>query len=267
MYETSYNEIFKRNIGIIKKDEQLKLKKSSIAVFGLGGLGGVICEIIARSGIENFTIIDKDVFDPSNINRQIYANSDSIGKLKIDITENKLKKINANVSINKYLKINEENINEILLNIDIALLALDETIPCIIISRHAKKLNIPLIEGWALPYGNIRVFTKDTPSLEEVYNLPTINKDISNLSEEEKTNLNFQMLMELRKIPGIEQYYTSEALDRVKQRLIPSFAPMVWFVACLMAFETVKILLKKGNIALSPEFVMFDPFLFNSKKI
>ncbi|MFC2136879.1 ThiF family adenylyltransferase [Bacteroidota bacterium] len=262
MNKDLYNELFIRNKGILLEKEQNILKNSMIAVFGLGGLGGVICEILVRTGIEKLIIIDKDVYDSSNSNRQIYANTTSVGKLKTDETEKRLKEINPNLQIEKYIIVDEDNISQIMKNVNLAILALDETLACINISRECKKKKIPLIEGWALPYGNVRVFSEDTPTLEEVYNLPTINKHLNSISEDEKKELNLHMLLELRIIDGIEQYYTGEAMERIKQKLIPSFAPMVWLTACIMSFEVIKILLNKPRISYSPKLNLFDPYYF-----
>lgn len=264
MEENIYNELFSRNLGIVNEDEQKLLENSVLAIFGLGGLGGVICEILARTGIKKFKIIDKDFFDISNLNRQIYATTQSIGKYKTEETELRLKDINPGISIEKYLTVDENNCNSILNRVDIAMLALDETLPCIVISRKCKQLNIPLIEGWALPFGNVRVFTKESPTLEEVYGLPTIGKDLNTLNEQQKKELNLIMLMQLSKIEGIEKYYSEDVMDKILQGKIPSFAPMVWLTACIMSFEAVKVILKKPEISYSPKLAIFNPFNFST---
>lgn len=260
------NEMFSRNKGLITDNQQNILKNSAVAVFGLGGLGGVICEILVRSGIYNLKLIDKDVFDKSNLNRQIYANINSIGKLKIEITKKQLLKINPDLIIEAYTEINEQNILTILNKVNVAVLALDETLPCIIISRHTKLENIPLVEGWALPYGNVRVFTNETPSLEEVYHLPTKGKDIFELTDEEMKDLNYKMIIELKKIKGVNKYYDENVNERIKEQVIPSFAPMVWLTACIMSFEVLKILLGTGNIAFAPDIKLYNPFEFRMEK-
>lgn len=259
-----YNELFSRNLGIITEKDQKLLNKSRLAVFGLGGLGGVICEILTRTGINSIKIIDKDIYDISNLNRQIYATTKSLGKYKTDETEERLKEINLGIKIEKYMVIDAHNCNQILRDVSCAILALDETIPCIIISRECVKLNIPLIEGWALPFGNVRVFTKETPSLEEVYELPTLNKNISLLTEHEKKELNLLMLMQLRKINEIDNYFTDNAMERIIHGEIPSFAPMVWLTACIMSFEVIKVILKKPEISYSPKLSIFNPFNFTT---
>jgi molybdopterin-synthase adenylyltransferase len=260
MWSQSYSNMVNRNIGLLTEGQQECLRKASVALFGLGGLGGVIAEIFARSGVGSIKIVDYDKFEPTNLNRQIFAFQETLGRWKTDVTEEFLKKINPELKIEKFNKVDVDNIDEILKNTSIAVLAIDSAKPCVIISRAAKKCGIPLVEGWAIPFGNSRVFTKDSPTLEEVYNLPTKGRAISDISEEEFKELKIYMLAELKKIKGVEDFYPPLAIERIKKGQIPSFAPVVWLTAVLMAFETLKILLQWGKPPLSPHFSLYNPF-------
>jgi molybdopterin/thiamine biosynthesis adenylyltransferase len=264
MDKALYNEIFYRNQGLIDEAQQEKLKSARVVVFGLGGLGGVICEILVRSGILNLTLIDKDTFDVSNLNRQIYATQETIGRLKTESTRDALLNINPHLNLSMYDHVGEDNINELLQYADLALLALDETLACILISRVARNKNIPLVEGWALPFANVRVYTGATPGLEEVYNLPTMGKNLNNISKEEATELNLMMLLELKKIEGVEQYYDENIMEILQEKRIPSFAPMVWLNSCIMSFEAIKVLLHMGNISYAPKMAIYNPFEFRT---
>jgi molybdopterin/thiamine biosynthesis adenylyltransferase len=255
-----YNILTERNLGLLNEEQQFQIKNSHIALFGVGGLGGVIAEVLVRSGIGSITIVDRDVFDPTNLNRQIFAFSDTVGRPKIDVTEEYLHKINPELNIRKDTTATDKNIDFLMKDVNVALLALDDIIPCIHISRYACKCNIALVEGWAIPFGNVRVFTSGTPTLEEVYEMPTIGKDVNLISDEERKALNLQMLYKIRSIEGINEYYSEFAVERVKQGKITSFAPMVWLTAILMATEALKIILNMGNISLSPSFSLYDPY-------
>jgi len=106
----------------------------------------------------------------------------------------------------------------------------------------------------------VRVFTKDTPSLEEVYQLPTTGKKISSFSDEDFRRLTLYMLEKLKKIKGIESFYPPYAIEKIKKGKIPSFAPLVWLTAVLMSLEVIKLLLKWGKIPFSPYFALYNPF-------
>ena len=94
-----------------------KLKSSKIVVVGLGGVGGYVVESLIRSGIENIIIVDYDTIDESNLNRQIIATRDNIGKLKVDEFEKRILSINDKVNITKLpIFIDENNIDELFLD-------------------------------------------------------------------------------------------------------------------------------------------------------
>jgi len=260
MQPKEYSDLTQRNIGLLSEEQQNRLKTSCIAVFGVGGLGGVISEILARCGVGSIKIVDNDTFDATNLNRQIFAFRDTLGQDKIEVTEKFLKKINSQLIIEKYKEATEDNIEKILKNTDVAILALDSIKPIIIISRSCGQLNIPLVEGWALPFGNVRVFTAQTPSLEEAYNMPTKGKEISSISQKDFKELKNYMLSTLKNIKGIDKFYPPLAIQRIMEGKIPSFAPMVWLTSVLMSLEAIKIILKWGDISLAPAFSLYDPF-------
>jgi molybdopterin/thiamine biosynthesis adenylyltransferase len=260
MWSQAYSDIINRNIGILTENQQESLRNSTIALFGLGGLGGVIGEIFTRSGVGALKIVDYDKFEPTNSNRQIYSFQETFGRWKTDVTEEFLKKINPELRVEKFNKIDEDNIDQILKGASVAVLAIDSAKPCVIISRAARKMGISLVEGWAIPFGNSRVFTKDSPTLEEVYNFPTIGKAVGDISDEDFKELKIYMLAGLKKIKGVEDFYPPLAIERIKKGQIPSFAPVVWLTAVLMAFDALKILLKWGKTPLAPNFFLYNPF-------
>ena len=87
-----YSQHVSRNIGHITPEEQEKLRTTPIGVFGVGGIGGLLSELLVRAGCEHLVICDRDVFDLSNLNRQICVKK-HIGMRKIDVVEEKLGKM------------------------------------------------------------------------------------------------------------------------------------------------------------------------------
>ena len=99
---------------LVGREGITKLKSSKIVVVGLGGVGGYVTESLIRSGIENITLVDFDVIDESNLNRQIIATKENIGKLKVDEFEKRILSINDKVKITKLpIFIDENNIDEL----------------------------------------------------------------------------------------------------------------------------------------------------------
>ena len=103
---------FSRVDALLGSSNLEKLKNAKIIVFGIGGVGGYVCEALARSGIYNFTLVDNDTVSITNINRQIIANMNTIGKDKVSIMKDRILSINplANVEIKKcfFLKENSD---------------------------------------------------------------------------------------------------------------------------------------------------------------
>ncbi len=104
--------MFDRFSNLIGEDNFKIIKNLKICIIGLGGVGGSAFESLVRSGIENFTIIDNDIVDITNLNRQILTDLTVIKKDKIDIAVKKAKSINPEVKIKAYKAfLNKNNIN------------------------------------------------------------------------------------------------------------------------------------------------------------
>ena len=95
------NSFFQRLEALLGIENLEKLKNSSVAVVGLGGIGGMATISLARSGIGTIIIQDFDIVCESNFNRQIIANVDTIGKKKVDVMEEMILKINPNCNVIK----------------------------------------------------------------------------------------------------------------------------------------------------------------------
>lgn len=109
--------MFERLITLIGEDDVNKLKKANVLIVGLGGVGGYALETLVRSGIYNLTIVDGDIVELSNLNRQIISKRDVIGRPKALVAQARTLEINPDVNlkvINQFIR--EDNFS--LLNID-----------------------------------------------------------------------------------------------------------------------------------------------------
>ena len=93
--------MFERLIPLIGEENLDKIKSKKIVVLGVGGVGSYALEALIRSGVENIIIVDADNVDISNLNRQLMTNMENIGKSKVDVWEDRIKKINPQVKITK----------------------------------------------------------------------------------------------------------------------------------------------------------------------
>jgi len=140
---------FSRTALLLKNESMEILKNKKIIIFGIGGVGGYVCEALARSGIYNFTLVDNDVVALTNINRQIIATFDTVGMPKVDVMEKRILSINPDAKIEKrqcfYLP---ENANEFDFNdYDYIVDCVDTVTAKISIIVEAKKCNKPIISA------------------------------------------------------------------------------------------------------------------------
>jgi len=95
-------EIFSRTEMLFGKENVEKLKNKRVIVFGIGGVGGYVCEALARTGVGKIDLVDNDTVSESNINRQIIALHSTVGKYKTEVMRERMLDINPNIEVNIY---------------------------------------------------------------------------------------------------------------------------------------------------------------------
>lgn len=90
---------FSRTELLLGKDSMEKLKNSRVAVFGIGGVGGYVCEALVRSGVGAFDLIDDDKVCLTNLNRQIIATRKTVGKYKTEVMRDRILEINPQADV------------------------------------------------------------------------------------------------------------------------------------------------------------------------
>lgn len=141
--------MFDRLEKIIDTNNLNKLHSKTVAVIGLGGVGGYALETLIRNGILNVIIVDNDVVDITNKNRQIIALDSTLNKKKVDVFENRIKDINNNVNIIKLnIFLNEENIDELFkYHIDYLVDACDTVTTKLILIKECLNRNIKMVSS------------------------------------------------------------------------------------------------------------------------
>lgn len=139
---------FIRTALLIGEENINKLRESKVCIFGIGGVGSYVLEGLVRSGIENFIIVDNDIVDETNINRQLIATEKNIGKLKVEAAKERMLEINKNVKVKTYntffLKDNDGIIDD---SIDYIVDCIDTISAKIELAVIANKNNIPIISS------------------------------------------------------------------------------------------------------------------------
>lgn len=156
-------ETFARTQRLIGDKALEKLFRSRVAVFGVGGVGGYVCEALVRSGIGAFDLIDKDEVSRSNLNRQIIATTKTVGRKKVDVMRERMLEINPEVKVQVYPRFFlPENASEFPFEeYDYVVDAVDTVTAKIEIIMRAKECGVPVIS--AMGAGN-----KMDPSMLQV---------------------------------------------------------------------------------------------------
>jgi molybdopterin/thiamine biosynthesis adenylyltransferase len=165
---------YQRNIGTIGIDGQIKLLMSKVAVLGCGGLGGYVIELLARMGIGCLVLIDGDVFDENNLNRQLIATEGNLGKPKAKEAALRVKAINSAVDTEVYAGFaGAENINALLSGCAVAVDALDNVSSRFIMESACRDLGIPMVHGAIAGFvGQVLTILPSDPGLKAVYGAP-----------------------------------------------------------------------------------------------
>ena len=141
------DNIFDRTIGLFGQENFDKLKDKTIAIIGLGGVGGTAFEALLRTGVKNFVICDFDKVDATNLNRQILYTYEDIGKSKVECATLRAKAINPEVNvIGLEAKMDEESVTSLAnLKIDFLVDAIDDVNAKILLAKFAQDNNIPFL--------------------------------------------------------------------------------------------------------------------------
>ena len=142
-------EQFSRIEALIGEDGMQRLQQATVAVFGVGGVGGFAVEALARSGIGAFDLIDNDTVSVSNLNRQIIAMVDTIGRSKVEVMKERILSINpeAKVRIRQSFFLPEKKEEYDFREYSYVIDAVDTVTAKIAIIQFAKEAEVPVISS------------------------------------------------------------------------------------------------------------------------
>jgi molybdopterin-synthase adenylyltransferase len=162
---------YKKNMSMLTEAEIEGLSRRSVCVIGCGGLGGYVLEMLGRLGIGSLKAIDGDVFDESNLNRQVLSHSKNLNRSKALEAKERMALVNPDVrfdAVADYLT--EANAASILPGSDVVVDALDSIKTRFLLQEWAEKLDIPLVHGslagW---YGQVTTVFPGDRSYEFLY--------------------------------------------------------------------------------------------------
>ena len=251
----SYEEAFVRNQGLIRPDEQERLRLARVAIVGMGGMGGIDVATLARLGIGRFTIADPDVYEVANTNRQFGAMSSTIGRNKAEVMAEIIQDINPEAEVRVLTDpICSESAGDFLLEADLFVDAIEFFE--IDVRRHLFRLaaskGIHAITAGPVGFSAVWiVFGPGRMSFDRYFDL---TDDMSPLEK--------LIAFGVGVAPRATQrsYMDLEALD-IEARTAPSCTLACQLAAGALACEATKILLGRGRVRVAPHYQQFDAYL------
>ena len=218
-------------------DEAIKaLHKSKVAVFGVGGVGGYICEALCRAGVGQIDIFDRDTVSLSNINRQIIALHSTVGRNKVDVMKERMLDINPDCRINAYnVFYLPENADEFdLSDYDYIADAVDTVVAKLELAVRANNVGVPVVS--AMGAGN-----KTDPTLFEIADIA--DTSVCPLARVMRRELKARGIKKYKVVYSKEEPRKSGVTDPESGKAIPgslSFVPSS--MGLIMASEIINCL-------------------------
>ena len=142
-------DFLQRQSVLLTKSGQEAIKNAKICVFGCGGVGGYAIEMLVRCGVESLTVVDFDVVENSNINRQIIATTKTIGQKKVEAVKNRCNEINPNCKITALdIRFSQETKNSINFeDFDFIVDAIDDVQNKVLLIKEAQNAGVKIISA------------------------------------------------------------------------------------------------------------------------
>ena len=179
-------ERFRRNFGLVTAQEMTRLLQGRVLVLGCGGLGGHVAELLARSGVGGIRLVDNDVFDESNLNRQRFCSERVLGQRKVCVVRNALADIASHVETEALqLAADEGNLPDLVAGMDVALDCLDNISAKTALERAALAAGVPFVHGSVLrEEGFCYANSGPQARLEELYPQGQSNSELEHARRE-----------------------------------------------------------------------------------
>jgi molybdopterin/thiamine biosynthesis adenylyltransferase len=241
----SYAEFTTRNIGFVSQAEQERLRAARIFIAGTGGMGGAAVGCLARAGVGKLWFADLDTFEVSNLNRQLFATLDTVGRPKAEVTAESLRRINPELELRVFGPEWTGKLDELLPAVDVAINGCDDARATIALMRRAKAHGKTVIDAFASPLPNVYVVKPSDPRPEELFGYPTVGRPVEAIDKALAAQCLEKelewVMVHSNSAEHVHLEIAAEMISGKRKRI--SFAPMVWSTGCLMAYEAIRVIL------------------------
>lgn len=250
-----YEEAFSRNLGWLTPQEQQRLRRARVAVAGMGGVGGVHVQALARLGVGALSLTDFDSFELANFNRQAGAATSTIGRAKVEVMREFALDVNPETDVRVFPDgINERNLADYLGEVDLLIDGIDFFANSMrpALYRAARERGIPVVCAAPLGAGaSLISFLPGGMSFDDYFGFAGCD-DIT-------MAVRFMVGMSPR-LPQRHYLAYPEIVDFVKHR-VPSLGMACQFAAGMAVTTAMKLLLQRGGVKGAPHSFQFDAYL------
>ncbi|MDD5223519.1 MAG: ThiF family adenylyltransferase [bacterium] len=250
----NYREYFSRNQGLFRPEEQERLRKATVLIIGLGGVGGTVATLLARSGVSRFILVEFDRFEPTNMNRQVFCFTDTLGTNKAEAAGAYIRKINpgAEVEIHPRL-LSREEVLELAKRADLVFPAADDFAFSLLCFRGVQEMGkTSLLVVPAGFWACVSIIRPDGPSAESIHGVPRglDYEGLKRIFTEKRYKLAtyYNYVIQGRWSRDYYRDYIDEG------RPLAQVAPVVWLASSLGAWEVLKFLTGKEKAVTAPRY-------------
>lgn len=244
--------MLERTARFFPKEGLDRIRWTVFAISGLGGVGAITAELLARWGVKRFRLLDMDRYEPSNLNRQLFATSKTLGRWKVDVAAERILEINPYAEIEMRIRerVNNDNVEPFVKGAGIVIQNADYP-SAKLFYLAARRHRVPLVNGYATVTGG------------RVQSFDYRNSPCRTWIDDGWQRIKF----------GNKKPLTACSLDEVaafdRQHVHPT-APSLNFVTnmvgCLIVAEALKLLTGRGRPVLYPYYLEFDLFKCSWRK-
>ncbi len=232
-----------------------RLKGATVAIVGVGASGSMVAELLARWGIPRFRLLDMDTYELSNINRQIFATSKTIGRWKAEVAAERICEINPFATIESVIneKLTLANAESFVKGASLVVNASDTRSGFYLIHNNAHRHRVPVVEGhgWKMTGIKIRVFDYRNPA-QRKYNEPFRSRILNRLTAPflDASRVDFSTATQT----------FVDSMDTGKEISVGSLGTTTTLVGCAIVTEAVKLMTGRGVTVCHPLEMHLDLF-------
>ncbi len=228
-----------------------KVRNATFAIAGMGGVGAITVELLARWGVKKFRLLDMDKYESSNLNRQLFATSKTLNLPKVEVAADRIKEINPHAEVEEIVieMVNNDNAKAFVEGADIVIQNADRP-SAKLLYFAARDCKLPLVNGHAtITGGRVQAFDYRT-------------------SECETALERIWQKLKLKDMKPITEMNAEEIQEFDKNFVHPTAASLNFvtnMVGCWIVAEAIKMLTGKGKVAKYPKYLDFETFKLTMK--